>query len=109
TLAMQLAAWASGGGTAVAHDVGLGIQVVWEILGSFAFGAALGGLFALYLRVVARELTLLLLGLCAVVTGVGSYLEFEPLLAALAAGLVVENIAPPSGDALKRAVERGAL
>ena len=109
TLAMQLAAWASGGGTTSAHDVGLGIQVVWEILGSFAFGAALGGLFALYLRVVAREVTLLLLGLCAVVTGVGSYLEFEPLLAALAAGLVVENIAPPSGDALKRAVERGAL
>ena len=31
------------------------------------------------------------------------------MLAALAAGLVVENIAPPRGDALKQAVERGSL
>jgi hypothetical protein len=36
-------------------------------------------------------------------------LTFEPLLAALAAGLVVENVAPPRGDALRVAVERGAL
>ena len=109
TLAMQAAAWASGSGSGSGHDVGMGIQVVWEVLGSFAFGAALGALFALYLRVLARELTLVLLGLCVVLTGLGAYLDFEPLLAALAAGLVVENIAPPSGDALKRAVERGAL
>jgi len=108
TLAMQLAAWASGDG-ARGQDVGLGIHVMWEILGSFAFGAALGALFALYLRAIAREVTLVLLGLCVVLTGAGHYLAFEPLLAALAAGLVVENIAPPSGDALKRAVERGAL
>ncbi|HXE79617.1 MAG TPA: cation:proton antiporter [Vicinamibacterales bacterium] len=108
TLAMQLAAWASGTGHST-HEAGLGIQVMWEILGSFAFGSALGAVFALYLRHVAREVTLVLLGLCVVLTGVGGYLEFEPLLAALAAGLVVENIAPPSGDALKIAVERGAL
>jgi Kef-type K+ transport system membrane component KefB len=107
TAAMQMAAWASGADAG--GDVGLGAQVLWEVLGSFAFGAALGALFALYLRLVARELTLVLLGLCGVLTIVGSYLHFEPLLAALGAGLAVENIVPPRGDALKRAVERGAL
>jgi Kef-type K+ transport system membrane component KefB len=106
--AMQLAGWASGH-VGTADDVGLAIHVAWELLGSFAFGAALGGVFALYLRFVARELTSVLLGLCGILTLGASQLEFEPLLAALAAGLVVENVAPPSGDALKQAVERGAL
>jgi Kef-type K+ transport system membrane component KefB len=106
-LAMQAAAWASGMGTS--RDVGLAVHVVWELLGSFAFGAAVGSVFALYLKFVARELTSMLLVLCGILTLASNQMEFEPLLAALAAGLVVENIAPPSGDALKQAVERGAL
>ena len=52
---------------------------------------------------------IMLLALCVVLSQVGAAFHFEPLLAALAAGLVVENIAPPNGDALKDAVERGAL
>jgi Kef-type K+ transport system membrane component KefB len=106
-LTMQAAAWASG--TGASDDVGLAVHVIWELLGSFAFGAALGSAFALYLRLVARELTTVLLALCGIITLAANQLEFEPLLTALAAGLVVENIAPPSGDALKQAVERGAL
>ena len=37
----------------------------------------------------------MLLALCVVLSQVGAAFHFEPLLAALAAGLVVENIAPP--------------
>ena len=107
TLAMQLVRWSLGG--LDAEDVGLAARLSWEIFGSFAFGAIVGAAFALYLRFVGRELTVVLLGVCAVLSGVGDRLHFEPLLAALAAGLVVENVAPPSGDALKEAVERGAL
>ena len=67
-------------------------------------------MFALYLRYVGREVTIALLGAVRrSLSQLGPRLHFEPLLAALAAGLVVENIAPPSGDALKDAVERGAL
>lgn len=44
-----------------------------------------------------------------VTTVVGARFHLEPLLAALAAGLLVENVAPPRGDHLKIAVERGAL
>lgn len=106
-LVMQFAAYTTGGGPT--EDVGLAVHVIWELLGSFAFGAALGALFALYLRLVGREVTSVLLGFCGLITAVAGYLEFEPLLSALSAGLVVENIAPPRGDALKGAVERGAL
>lgn len=91
-----------------AEQVGIVVRLVWEIIGSFAFGAAVGAAFALYLRHIGRELTLVLLGVCLVLSEIAVRLHFEPLLAALAAGLVVENIAAPSGDALREAVERGA-
>jgi Kef-type K+ transport system membrane component KefB len=107
TLAMQLVRWTTG--AAVAGDVSLLARLSWEIFGSLAFGAILGAGFAIYLRTIGRELTIALLGLCIVLSELGPLLHFEPLLAALAAGLVVENVAPPSGDALKDAVERGAL
>jgi Kef-type K+ transport system membrane component KefB len=105
TLAMQLVAYAFGG----TREVGLFASLSWEIFGSFAFGAMAGSLFAFYLRHVGREIAVALLGLCALIAGVGAELHVEPLLAALAAGLVVENIAPPRGDVLKEAAERGAL
>jgi Kef-type K+ transport system membrane component KefB len=90
-------------------DVGLGVQLSWEILGSLAFGAIVGAAFAVYLRVVGREITLALLGVCALLAVVAPLLHFELILAALAAGLVVENVAPPEGDELRAAIERGAL
>lgn len=105
TLVMQLVRYAFGG----ADDVGLLAGLSWQVFGSFAFGAGIGAVFALYLRWVGREVAVTLLALCAVIAGVGDQLHLEPLLAALAAGLVVENVAPPRGDTLKIAVERGAL
>jgi Kef-type K+ transport system membrane component KefB len=107
TLSMQLVRWSTG--LADPGDVSLLARLVWEIFGSLAFGAALGAIFALYLQIIGRELTLALLALCLALSELGPLLHFEPLLAALAAGLVVENIAAPSGDELRDAVERGAL
>jgi Kef-type K+ transport system membrane component KefB len=106
SLSMQLARWTSSAG---ASEIGLGVQLSWEILGSLAFGAIVGALFAFYLRYVRRELTLALLGVCAVLAVGAPLLHFELILASLAAGLVVENVAPPEGDELKEAIERGAL
>ena len=105
TLVIQFVRYAFGG----TGEVGLLVSLSWEIFGSFAFGATVGAVFALYLRHVGREVPVALLAVCALIAGVGSQLHVEPLLAALAAGLVVENIAPPRGDMLKEAVERGAL
>jgi Kef-type K+ transport system membrane component KefB len=106
TLSMESVRFALGGGQA-GH--GLLSGLAWEIFGSFAFGGIVGACFAFYLRHVGREVTVVLLGVAVVLSQVGGALHFEPLLAALGAGLVVENIAPPEGDALRLAVERGAL
>jgi Kef-type K+ transport system membrane component KefB len=105
-LASQFARWTM---SAVEPEVGLGVQLSWEILGALAFGGIVGALFAFYLRFVRRELTLALLAVCALLAIVAPILHFELILAALAAGLVVENLAPPEGDELLVAIERGAL
>lgn len=87
--------------TALAH-------VVWEVGGAAAFGALVGSAFALYMRYVGREIPLVLLAVCAVLSQVGSTQQFEPLLAAVAAGLVIENLAVRQGEALRVAVRQGA-
>jgi trehalose-6-phosphate synthase/NhaP-type Na+/H+ or K+/H+ antiporter len=84
------------------------VRFGWEIGGAVAFGVLVGALFALYMRYIGREVTLVLLGVCAVLSQVGSTQEFEPLLAAVAAGLVIENLAVAQGDTLRTAVQRGA-
>jgi len=106
TVAMQFVHWALGG--VGPTQVGVVPRVAWEVVGSLGFGAAVGAVFALYLRYIGRELTLVMLGLCVVLSAVGPRLDFEPLLAALAAGLVVENVTGGGGKALTEAVEQGA-
>ena len=84
-------------------------RLAWEIGGALAFGSLAGALLALYLRYVERETTLILLGACVVLSQAGAAQRFEPLLASMAAGMVISNIAVPQGDALKIAIQRGAL
>lgn len=105
TLIMQLVRAVFG----TAAEVSVFAGVTWEIFGSFAFGSLMGALFAFYLRYVGREVAIAVLGFCALVAGIAGTLQLEPLMAALAAGLVVENLAPSSGDLVKEGVERSAL
>ncbi len=90
-------------------EVGVLARLAWEIGGAVSFGALAGAVFALYLRYVTREVTLVLLGLCVVLSRVGALGGVEPLLAAMTAGMVVQNVSMPQGDALKTAIQRGAL
>jgi NhaP-type Na+/H+ or K+/H+ antiporter len=83
------------------------VRFAWEIGGAVAFGSLVGALFALYLRYVGREVTLVIIAVCAILSRVGTTQQFEPLLAAVAAGLVIENLSSALGDALKTAVQRG--
>jgi Kef-type K+ transport system membrane component KefB len=106
-LAMQIVRVASG--TASEASIGLLALLSWELVGSLAFGAMIGVGFAFYLRLVGREMTVMMVAVCVLLAVLGRFLHFEIVLASLAAGLVVENIAPPQGDAMKHAVERGAL
>src|SRR5690606_23472104 len=91
TLSMESVRFALGASN---ESHGMLSGLAWEIFGSFAFGGIVGSLFALYLRYVGREVTVALLALSSVLSELAGLWHFEPLLAALAAGLVVENIAP---------------
>ncbi|MGE0392665.1 MAG: trehalose-6-phosphate synthase [Vicinamibacterales bacterium] len=83
-------------------------RLAWELGGAVAFGVLAGVLFALYMRYIGREVTLALLVLCLLLSQVGTTQQLQPLLAALSAGVVIENLAVAQGDTLRAAVRRGA-
>ena len=107
SLTMQLARWTLS--DTAADDVNLLVRLAWEIGGAIAFGCLIGALFALYLRYVGREVTLGLLIVGLVLSQVGFGQRVEPLLAAMAAGIVIANMAVSQGEKLKAAVQEGAL
>jgi trehalose 6-phosphate synthase len=107
SLLMQFARFALG--SSVGADVNVLVRLAWEIGGAVAFGGLVGALFALYLKYVNREVTLVLLGVCAILSQVGALQRVEPLLAAMTAGMVIQNVAVAQGDALKTAIQRIAL
>lgn len=84
------------------------VRIAWEIGGAIAFGVFVGALFALYLRYVSREVPLVLVAMCAIFSQVGTTQQFEPLIAALSAGFVIENLAVMQGDTLRTAVKDAA-
>jgi trehalose 6-phosphate synthase len=90
-------------------DVSLLARLAWEIGGAVAFGCLFGALFALYLRYIGREVTLALLVVGLVLSQVGVGQRVEPLLAAMAAGIVIANLAVAQGETLKAAIQSGAL
>ena len=105
-VAVEGVRWSSG-----AAEPGLRVVAVavWAVTGSLAFGALVGAIFALYMREIGRELTIVLLAACAVLGVVSRALALEPILASIAAGFVVTNAARPQGDALRVAIARGSL
>jgi trehalose 6-phosphate synthase len=105
SLSMQLARAIFGIGPA---EVPVLARLAWEIGGAVAFGVLVGVLFALYMRYVGREITLVLLAVGALLSQVGTTQQLQPLLAALAAGITIENLAVAQGDTLRAAVRRGA-
>ena len=88
---------------------GLALSTLWVIFGSVAFGGLLGSLFSLYVKYVGREVTVVLLALFALFTGLGARMNFEPLLSGLAAGLVVQNVMGKTGEVLRDSISRGAM
>lgn len=82
-------------------------SVVWELLGAVLVGAALGGVVALYLRYVKRELILFAVLVVFLGSEIARLAHVETLLALLTAGFVTENVSRrPDGSALRQAVER---
>jgi trehalose 6-phosphate synthase len=96
-------------GAGAPDTIDLVAVAVWSVVGSMAFGACCGALFTLYLRFIGREITVVLLVLCGVLTGLAAPLGFEPFLAGLVAGLVIQNVRPEAGSVLHDAAEQGAM
>ena len=54
-------------------------------------------------------MTLALLAVCLLLSQVGMSQRVEPLLAAMAAGIIIANVAVAQGETLKAAIQSGAL
>lgn len=80
----------------------------WEIFGSLAVGAAIGALLGLYLRKIAGGAPLFLMAVAFAVAEVGRRVELDPLIVALAAGVLVRNVMG-QGDALKATIDRSSM
>jgi len=83
-------------------------NVAWELGGSLVAGCVLGYILAVYLAKVRGGGTLFLLALTFIIAEVGHRLQFDPLLVALAAGVLIRN-GTRAGDAVYEAIEGSAL
>ncbi|MBX3230018.1 MAG: sodium:proton exchanger [Labilithrix sp.] len=76
-----------------------------EILGSVALGTTLGLVLAIYLRLIGRQLLVVLVMLGFGMTEILSYLHYDALLTFMVAGFVVQNLSK-QGDKLLQAIEQ---
>lgn len=75
-----------------------------DLLGTVSVGTTLGLILAAYLRFVGKQLLVVLVALGFGATEVIHYLGFEPLLAFLVAGAIVQNLSD-KGDVFLHAIE----
>ena len=78
-----------GQGADVLHTAG---ALAWELFGSMGVGVLIGGLLALYVSKVKEGAGLFLLAVAFIMAEVGQRLHLDPLLAALAAGMLIRNV-----------------
>lgn len=83
--------------------------VIWEIAGAILVGAVLGGIVALYLRRVGRELFFFAILVAFFGLSLAKFAHVEVLLTLLTAGFVMENVSKgDEGRQLLHAMERSA-
>lgn len=90
-----------------------------QLVGSIALGAVMGLAMAWYVSGVKAHLVIFVIGACFMIAllgeqvftlpGTGQHIHMEPLLMALAAGLVMENFAPEQSAPLFDTIERMSL
>jgi Kef-type K+ transport system membrane component KefB len=85
------------------------IRLLREVLGSIFAGALVGGLLAVYLRYVRREMVLFAVVAVFATAAAAQALHFELLLSLLVAGFLVENVAPVRAEPLLRALHLMAV
>lgn len=81
-------------------------HVAWEVLGSPIIGVGVGAGIYFYRRFVDRRSGLLVAAACLILAEVGARVGLSPLLACLAAGMVVRNADPESAHAMEELIAR---
>jgi hypothetical protein len=94
-----------GGGTALADTI---LHLAWELGGSIIAGCGIGSILAVYLRGVGHGAPLFVLMIAFVTAEIGVRLGLDPLLVALAAGVLIRN-GTGQGDQLHHAIEGSSL
>jgi Kef-type K+ transport system membrane component KefB len=94
-----------------AASVSLGSFVILghELFGSVALGTTLGLVIAAYLRLVNRQMLVVLLVLGFGVTTVLEYLQFDSLLTFMVAGFIVRNMSSQGGKFVKYIEQTGTV
>lgn len=84
----------------------VGVRTLLEhIFGSILVGLVVGGVLAVYIRRVHRRTGLVVFALLFIVAEAGRVLNLDPLLVGLAAGLLLENASPVSGEEVVQATD----
>lgn len=82
--------------------------LAWQVLGSIAIGACVGATISIYLRFVKGRAALFVLATAFLVAEVGQRIDLDPLLVALAAGVLIRNLTA-HGKRLQEEIEVSSL
>ena len=99
-------------GAAIGGSIDVGAVVAsvsWELIGSMAFGIAVGGLLGAYLRNVKRGASLFAVMICLVVAEIGARIHLDPLITMIAAGVWLENFSKADSSHLLHDFETAQL
>jgi Kef-type K+ transport system membrane component KefB len=80
-----------------------------ELLGSVAIGTTLGVVLAIYLRLIGKQLLVVLVALGFGATEVLGYLHYDALLTFIVAGMVVQNLSKQGAKLLHGIEQAGAV
>jgi len=88
---------------------GTALSISWDLIGSLAFGVAIGMLLGLFLRTVRDGAPLFALMVCVVVAEIGVRIHLDPLIVMLTAGIWLENFARADASNLVHGFESAQL
>jgi len=89
-------------------DTGVLLHVLWEVVGSLAIGILLGWLLSFYIRLIGRDLPVLVLTLSFLAMYLAGRAALSGILICMSAGFFVENFTD-YGNRLIKAIERYSL
>jgi Kef-type K+ transport system membrane component KefB len=85
------------------------LVVGWELIGSIAFGIAIGMLIGTFVRAVASGAPMFALLVCVVVSEIGRRIHLDPLIAMLVAGVWLQNFSRADAHVLIARFESAQL